>query len=293
MVPWKDLALRIQYGQMKEHKFGYRSVIWPLVAQSRASFVTLFSVSTSTSSHMNSSESASTCKREWINKENQLIMSKSHMCSMSFDKSCYSLLQGRSQYDVLLMYFQKRIQTRLQCLTVWLHWNQLSPKSKRLVHDLRVSFPAAVTPLCSSISISRMSLSVALISGSISTSSASTSSGDMFSYARAGPGSTPNRANDAVSWWACRSSRKETRQNATNCQESTTHICPWASEDLRWTVWRRQDAFAHLPLGEREFHHGRVLVLYPSPYGPSRPAVHLIAVLQASRVSASETGRGL
>jgi len=32
MVPWKDLALRMQYDQMKEHKFEYRSVIWPLVA---------------------------------------------------------------------------------------------------------------------------------------------------------------------------------------------------------------------------------------------------------------------
>jgi len=97
---------------------------------------------------------------------------------------------------------------------------------KAAVRNLRASFPAAVTPLCSSISISRMSLLVALISGSISTSGASTSSGDMFSYERAGPGSAPNRANDAVSRWACRSSRKETRQNATNCQEPTTHIWP-------------------------------------------------------------------
>jgi len=38
-----------------------------------------------------------------------------------------------------------------------------------------------------------------------------TSSGDMFSYAGAGPGNIPDRANDAVSRWACRSSTSRKR----------------------------------------------------------------------------------
>ena len=92
---------------------------------------------------------------------------------------------------------------------------------KKAAHDLRASFPAAVTPVCSSISISRMS-------------PWTVSSSDFWfhlhqqclyffrghiSYVGAGPGSTEDRANDAVSRWACRSSRKETHQNATNYQE--------------------------------------------------------------------------
>jgi hypothetical protein len=39
-----------------------------------------------------------------------------------------------------------------------------------------------------------------------------TSSGDMFSYVGAGPGSIPDRANDAVSRWACRSSTSRKRR---------------------------------------------------------------------------------